>query len=189
MKFAQRILAVAAACCLSSSLPSHAATPSATAFTYQGRLTNGGSAVNGSMDFQFTLWSAAVGGSQVGVLSGQSALPVNQGQFTASVDFGAGAFNGQSRWLQIAVAPAGSGTFTTLTPRQAVQSSPMALFASQVLPSGISGVITNPVTFSSTSNSFAGSGAGLTGLNASNISGGILPSTVLSGSYGNALNL
>jgi hypothetical protein len=36
-----------------------------------------------------------------------------------AMDFGAGAFNGDGRWLEVPVrSPAGSGAYTTLTPRQ-----------------------------------------------------------------------
>jgi hypothetical protein len=35
-----------------------------TAFTYQGRLQDGGAPANGSYDFQFTLWDALSGGTQ-----------------------------------------------------------------------------------------------------------------------------
>ena len=35
-----------------------------TAFTYQGRLTDGGAPANNNYDLQFTLWDAAVAGTQ-----------------------------------------------------------------------------------------------------------------------------
>src|SRR5207244_3413240 len=44
------------------------------------------------------------------------------------IDFGAAAFNGDARWLEIAVrSPAGGGTFTTLSPRQPLTGAPYAL--------------------------------------------------------------
>lgn len=47
-----------------------------------------------------------------------------------SLEFGASAFTGDKRWLEIAVrSPAGSGSFTTLTPRQPLTASPYALKA------------------------------------------------------------
>src|SRR2546428_12533160 len=40
------------------------------AFTYQGRLTDGGTPANGNYDLQFTLWDSASGGSQIGSTPG-----------------------------------------------------------------------------------------------------------------------
>ena len=37
-----------------------------TAFTYQGRLTDGGTSANGNYDLQFVLWDSSSGGSQIG---------------------------------------------------------------------------------------------------------------------------
>ena len=36
-----------------------------TAFTYQGRLTDGGTPANGNYDLQFALWDSSSGGSQM----------------------------------------------------------------------------------------------------------------------------
>jgi hypothetical protein len=50
------------------------------------------------------------------------------GLFTVVIDFGGGAFNGAARWLEIGVrCPAGSGSYTTLSPRQALRAAPYAL--------------------------------------------------------------
>ena len=86
-----------------------------TAFTYQGQLRQDGQAVNGACDFEFRLWDAASDGAQVGSTAGVNALPVSGGLFNASLDFGAGAFNGEARWLEVSTrCPAGSGSFTGL---------------------------------------------------------------------------
>ncbi|HEY3241799.1 MAG TPA: hypothetical protein VGM03_00480, partial [Phycisphaerae bacterium] len=42
------------------------AAPLGTGFTYQGRLTDGGSPANGAYDLQFSLWDALSGGAQIG---------------------------------------------------------------------------------------------------------------------------
>ena len=45
------------------------ATPLGAAFTYQGRLDRDGQPFTGTCDFQFGLWDAASGGSQIGLTS------------------------------------------------------------------------------------------------------------------------
>jgi hypothetical protein len=100
-----------------------------TAFTYQGELKQNGTGVSASCDFQFSLFDAASAGTQVGATQTRSNVAVSNGLFTISnLDFGAGAFNGEARWLQIGVrCPAGSGSYTALTPRQALTPTPYAL--------------------------------------------------------------
>jgi hypothetical protein len=53
------------------------------------------------------------------------ALDVNDGYFTAELDFGAGAFDNQERWLEIAVKSGyADPNYITLTPRQRITPSP-----------------------------------------------------------------
>jgi hypothetical protein len=99
-----------------------------TAFTYQGELLELGAPVTGPGDFQFSLWDAVSGGAQIGATVPASAIAVEDGRFTASLDFGAAAFDGDARWLEIAVDyPSGTGSFTTLSPRQPLSAAPYAL--------------------------------------------------------------
>lgn len=117
--------------------------PLGTGFTYQGRLSLDGAVVEGPCDFQFSLWDSAAGNTgQVGATQTFTAAPVSQGNFAiSSLDFGAGAFNGQARWLQVAVrCPAGSGSYTPLEPRQPLKPAPYSLFAASALWGGLSGV-------------------------------------------------
>ena len=101
-----------------------------TDFTYQGRLTQDGSPISASCDLQFGLYDAASGGSQIGSTLSKTGVSVSKGLFTVSLDFGSGAFSGDARWLDVAVrCPTGSGSYTTLTPRQLVSASPYALYA------------------------------------------------------------
>lgn len=96
-----------------------------TAFTYQGSLNNGGSPANGNYDFEFALFTS--GGSLV-IQTSQSNVPVVNGIFTVTLDFGATpAFTGQARLLEIRVRPVGGGSFTTLAPRTPINSSPFAI--------------------------------------------------------------
>ena len=102
-----------------------------TAFTYQGKLTDGGSAPNGNYDLMFQLFdTSAVGtGAQLGATLNLSSVPVSSGIFTVQLDFGAcpSCFNGANRFLEIAVRPSGGGTFITLSPRQPLGSTPYAV--------------------------------------------------------------
>jgi hypothetical protein len=103
-----------------------------TAFTYQGRLTDGGAAANGAYDFRFILYNAAAGGAQVGPIVTQNGLPVSAGLFNVTLDFGA-VFDGTALYLEIAVRPAGSATYTPLNPRQALTPAPYAHYATTAL--------------------------------------------------------
>ena len=103
--------------------------PLGTAFTYQGRLTDGASAANGSYDLTFTLYDAATKGSRVAEPL-TNAVPVSNGVFVVVLDFGTGAFPGADRWLEIGVRTNGAASdFTRLTPRQALTLTPYAAYA------------------------------------------------------------
>jgi hypothetical protein len=113
-------------------LAATAARPAAalsTAFTFQGQLQQSGMPQNGTCDFQFSLWDAISGGSQIGGTLSLSAVTVTNALFTVSLDFGAGAFAGSDRFLQpSARCPAGSGSYTVF-PRQQLMATPYALYA------------------------------------------------------------
>jgi hypothetical protein len=106
-------------------------TPLSGAFTYQGLLDVGGLAVTGICDFRFSLWNAPTDGDQIGATQAVDALAVDRGTFTATLDeaaaFGTSAFPGTERHLEIEVrCPAGSGAFSTLSPRQRLTAVPYA---------------------------------------------------------------
>src|SRR5437660_7775425 len=102
-----------------------------TTFTYQGRLQDTGTPANGNYDLQLTLWDAASGGTQQPqpspVTVTRTSVLVSGGIFTVQLDFGANAFPGADRFLEIGVRPAGSGSFTILSPRQQTTSTPYAI--------------------------------------------------------------
>ena len=100
-----------------------------TAFTYQGRLNSGGSQANGNYDFRFAIYDSSGGPTMVAGPLTNSAVAVSNGLFAVTLDFGTGVFTGPSRWLEIAVRTNGIGSFTVLTPRQALTASPYAIFA------------------------------------------------------------
>jgi hypothetical protein len=115
-----------------------------TAFTYQGRLTSGGTPANGSYDFQFILYDSLIGGNQVGPIIAKENEPVGNGLFMAQLDFGEGVFTGVARYLEVLVRPAGSvGNHTTLSPRQNISPVPYALNAANG-PMGPQGEIGPP---------------------------------------------
>src|SRR3989441_10955671 len=97
------------------------------AFTYQGRLTDGGTSANGNYDLQFTLWDSASGGSQLASTQALPAVQVSGGVFTVTLDFGANAFPGANRFLEISARLSGASSFTLLLPRQSITSTPYAV--------------------------------------------------------------
>lgn len=97
-------------------------------FTYQGQLRAGGTLVNDTADFEFTLWDADTAGNLIGSVVTADNVDVVDGVFTVDLDFGFMAFDGDARWLEVDVrSPAGVGGFTTLSPRQPVSAAPYAL--------------------------------------------------------------
>lgn len=105
-----------------------------TEFTYQGKLEQTGALANGDYDFRFSLWDVeAVGsGTQLAGPVSDTSVTVEDGLFTANVDFGSVVFGGQDVWLQIEVAEAETGSYTTLGSRQQIKPAPMAQHALSV---------------------------------------------------------
>jgi hypothetical protein len=171
---------------LLSTLNAQLATVSAqgTAFTYQGRLDTGGAPYTGLAEFKFTLWNAASDGSQLASNSpAQVTVPVTNGLFTATLDFGADVFTGAERWLAIGVRLGTSvGAYTALEPRQPITATPYAITAGQFtgavsdqqLSANVArldgdAVFTGAVVFSNVASeftgNFVGNGAGVTNVN------------------------
>lgn len=92
-----------------------------TAFTYQGSLATAGAPASGNHNMRFTLKDAPVGGATIGSSLNLNAVPVTNGIFTVELDFGALAFSGANRWLEIVV------NGVTLSPRQKVSAVPYSL--------------------------------------------------------------
>jgi hypothetical protein len=104
--------------------------PVGTAITYQGRLTSAGIPVSGSYDLQFRLYDAEAGGAQVGVTVEKSTVAVQNGLFAVTLDFGAGAFTGGARWMDIGMRETGNpDPYTVLEPRQPITPVPYAVSA------------------------------------------------------------
>jgi trimeric autotransporter adhesin len=156
-----------------------------TTFTYQGRLNSGGSAANGIYDFRFRLASDPLANNYVGSAFLTNGLPVTNGLFIATLDFGSGIFAGSNYWLEIDVRTNGGGSYTILNPLQALTPTPYAVFANTA--SNVSGTISatqlggtilngnlppNP-NFSGivAASSFTGNGANITNVNAASLNG------------------
>jgi hypothetical protein len=147
-----------------------------TAFTYQGKLADNGNPATGSYDMQFKLFDAVtVGtGAQQGSTVTVSNVSVTSGIFTVALDFGvcSSCFNGAARFLEIAVKPTSSGTFTTLGPRQQINSTPYAIKSlNAATAEGLSVACVNCVTSSQ-----------IQSVNGSSISGAIPVASVPAGS-------
>jgi hypothetical protein len=164
-----------------------------TAFNYQGRLSDAGAAANGKYDLRFAVFNAVTNGTQAGISLTNFNVPVSNGLFTVTLDFGSGLFTGTNYWLDIAVRATNVTTvFTTLVPRQPILPVPYAIFANSasnllgnvsatqltgtVPSSQIAGTYGNAVNFSSSANTFAGTfsgtGSALSNLNASQLASG-----------------
>lgn len=171
-----------------------------TAFSYQGRLSDGGAPANGSYDLRFAVYDSVTNGTQVSAWLTNAAVPVSNGLFTTTLDFGPGLFTGPDRWLDIAVRATNTAAFTALAPRQPILPVPYAVFANGAsnvlgpLPAAqltgtvgsgqIAGTYANAVNFSSGGNNFAGAFAGnggsLSNLNGSQITSGTVADARLS---------
>src|SRR5262245_55115582 len=110
--------------CLIPSQPLFSAPfPLGTAFTYQGRLSDGSVPASGLYHFYFELFDAPLSGTFLGAQELEEVEVVN-GLFSVSLNFGAAAFNGNARWLQISVQTNSGGGLTILSPRQELLPAP-----------------------------------------------------------------
>jgi hypothetical protein len=158
------------------------------AFTYQGVLTDQAGRANGLYDFRFNLFAASSGGGVLTTLLSADDVSVTNGLFTVALDFGAGAFDGSARWLEIAVRPgASTGSYTNLTPRQPLNATPYAVraanFSGTIADTQLSGNVprlnaaatfTGSVSFSNATGTFSGNGAGLRNIDLPANSGGAI---------------
>ncbi|MFX0201124.1 MAG: hypothetical protein ACFFCW_33820 [Candidatus Hodarchaeota archaeon] len=132
MKFSRRdfinlsLLNLAGFALISNTGEANAQSIMGSAFTYQGFLMDSNVPANGSYEFQFELFDAPSGGNKTGGTLSQTTTVID-GQFSVVLDFGVDAFPGIRRYLEIKVRQTGSGSFTTLSPRQELTPTPHAL--------------------------------------------------------------
>lgn len=98
-----------------------------TSFSYQGKLSNGGNSANAVFQMEFKLFNALSDGNQIGATVANSSVSVSQGVFSVNLDFGANAFDGADRFLELSVKQNAGDAFTVLTPRQKILSAPYAV--------------------------------------------------------------
>lgn len=145
------------------------AAPMGTAFTYQGRLSEGTNSAQGIYDLRFAIYDAAESGAQVGLTLTNAATGVTNGLFAVALDFGS-VFAGTARWLEIGVRTNGGAAFSTLAGRQPVTPTPYAIHAASAatatampwsgltgIPAGFADSVDNDTTYS------AGTGLTLAG--------------------------
>lgn len=125
-----------------------------TAFTYQGSLEDGGAPADGNYDMTFILWDAETGGATVGAPSalrydsttGLGTVAVVGGLFRVTLDFGVTAFDGNARWLGMAVRnedPTDTAPYIPLTPRVALLPVPYAIRAESAAAADLATSVTN----------------------------------------------
>lgn len=121
-----------------------------TAFTYQGRLNDASNPAQGFYDLRFTVFDSSAGGSAVAGPQTNSAVTISNGLFTVALNFGGGVFNGDSRWLEIAVRTNNTGAFTTLNQRQAMTAAPYAITATEATSGNIARLSVSNTTVAAT---------------------------------------
>jgi hypothetical protein len=106
------------------------AAPVGTAILHNGQLTENGAPANGIYDLQFRLFDGYSGGNQFGPPLTYEDLVISNGVFQLYLDFGAMAFTGDERWLEVAARP-GTSTdeFQLLAGRQRMDPVPYAIYA------------------------------------------------------------
>src|SRR6266404_1912472 len=99
-----------------------------TAFTYQGKLTDGGDPANGLYDLTFLLWDAPTAGTFINA-SASTATPVTNGLFTVKLDYGSAPFTGARRWLELWSRTNNGANYDILAPRMELTPLPYAIYA------------------------------------------------------------
>jgi hypothetical protein len=130
------------------------ASAQSTVFTYQGHLVESSVPPTGVYDVTFALFDAVGAGNQLSGTVTNLSVGITNGLFTTPIDFGAN-FPGTERWLEIGVRHAGVGTYSVLTPRQHLTSTPYAITAANLsgnlpatqilgtVPASVQGSLTN----------------------------------------------
>lgn len=109
--------------------PVQETTQPGTEFTYQGVLKKDGTPFTGVADLRFSLWndaSSTLPGTQFGGAIDRLNVPVSNGVFTTSLDFGPSVFSEKRRFLQVESRVTPETQFTPIVPRTPVSGVPFA---------------------------------------------------------------
>ena len=185
-----------------ASLP-RMASAAPTTLTETGQLVIAGVPANGSYDFQFSLFTAASGGSQLGSTVTVLNVPVTNGVFYAEINFGTAFAGGVTSYVQTAYRTAGAGVYSIQTPRHQAPNSAFADYASLsgttvgLQSKGVSktapltgqalvytGTLWTPTTLPAAPAYTAGAGLALSGVKFSIPTGGVTASMLAAGSVG-----
>ena len=148
------------------------------AFNYQGKLTDGSLPASGTYQMQFALFDASTGNTQIGSTVTNNSVTVSSGIFSVQLDFGANAFPGDARYLEIAVKKASEPTYTILGPRQAIDSVPYAVRALSAANADTSTNATNATTAAAFSGNLAGDVSGTQNATVVDSVGGVTSSDI-----------
>ena len=130
---ANRVLATTVLALATFTLPAFAQprAPVANTLTYQGLLKDAGVPASGTYDLEFRLFDDAVAGVQQGPTVCSENVPITDGLFTVTINFG-DVYANTALWLAVAAradATPGNcagGAYTAITPRQSVTLTPFA---------------------------------------------------------------
>ena len=107
-----------------------------TAFTYQGRLDQGGQPATGIYKMSFRLYDRETGGSPLTTFPVNN-VPVTNGLFSVNIDLESVGLLARDPWMEIFVATNGVTEFSALEPRTRITAAPKAHYAD------IAGSVTN----------------------------------------------
>jgi hypothetical protein len=109
-----------------------------TEFAFQGKLPNSITPSTDIYEIEFKLFDAATDGNQIGTTVNVSGVEVKNRGFIVKLDFGAAAFTGADRFLEVSVRLQNTdGPFTVISPREKILSVPYAIRALDATNVGI----------------------------------------------------
>lgn len=118
------------------------------AFTYQGKLNEGGSPANGNYEMRFTLFDQEADGFEIGTPRTISNVAVSNGIFTVRIDIGDWIIDQGNRFMEIAVRQQGNADpFTVLAPLQPISLVPKAVFSNAASFANFSASSGNAINF------------------------------------------